>query len=62
MDHLDVHDHAEVLDLLLSDLRAVVGDEDQLGLALSEALLAGAVAEDGLAGLEDEGEFGVDRL
>ena len=62
MDHFDVLEHAEIFDLLFPDGRAVVGDEDQLGFAFTDAALGGAVPQHGLPRLEDKSEFGVDCL
>ena len=62
MDHFDGLEHAEVLDFLFSDSWAIVGDEDELGLAASDALLDGAISEMGLAGFEHEGELLIDGL
>ena len=60
--HLDGLEHAEIFDFLFSDSWAIVGDEDQLGRALSDAFLDGAIPEIGLSRLEHEGKFLIDRL
>ena len=46
----------------LPEWRSVVGDDDQLGLSLSEGLQSLLVAQLELAGLHDEGEPRVDGL
>ncbi len=54
VDDLDLRKHGVVLELGLSDDWAVRGDENQLGLAVSEGLQGRLVAQRGLAGLHDQ--------
>jgi hypothetical protein len=46
--------HGKVFDLRLSQVRTVGGDEDHLGLSLSEGLDSVLVTHDGLSGLHDQ--------
>lgn len=55
-------EHGVVLDLRLSEGRAVFGDQNELGLARSELLESLLVTEGELARLNNELELGVDRL
>ena len=50
------------LTVCLPQLRRVVGQDDQLGLALSQSLECLSVAQDVLAGLDDQLESAVDAL
>ena len=53
--------HGVVLDLGAAELGRVVGQDDQLGLALAELANGLAVAQVVLAGLDDQLEARVDR-
>ena len=53
--------HGVVLDLGAAELGGVVGQNDQLGLALAELANGLAIAQVVLAGLDDQLEAGVDR-
>jgi hypothetical protein len=54
--------HGVVLDLGAAEGRAVGGDEDQLGLALTQGLQGRLVPQAILAALHDQGQAGVDGL
>lgn len=54
--------HGVVLEKRLAQRRSVLGDDDELGLAASEALEGGLVAEGDLAGLDDERQLGADAI
>lgn len=54
--------HSVVLNLRLADRGAVVGDDDQFGLAAAESLESGLVAQSVLARLHDQSQSGVDVL
>ena len=64
MNHWDhrVLQHAQILDLLLPNSRAVISDEDEFRLASSDALFRGPVTEAGFSALEDKCQLRVDRL
>merc|ERR1719296_137887 len=51
-----------VLNLGLPEGRAVVGDDDQLGLSLAEGLQSRLVPEGVLSGLDDQTELGPDGV
>lgn len=59
---LRLGEHGQVLHFRLAKGGAIRRDEDHLRLAGAQALQAGLVTEDGLAGLHDELETGVHRL
>ena len=61
-DHSGLREDRVVLDLRLSDRGAVVGEDDELGLAVSQRAEGGLVAEHVLATLDDEGELAVNIL
>jgi len=52
--------HSVVLDLGLTERRAVVADDNKLGLATAKRLQHGLEAQGVLSGLHDQGEPGVD--
>lgn len=54
--------HGVVLKLRLSQGRSVAGNDNQLGLSLSERLESALVSEGVLTTLDDEGKSGVDRF
>lgn len=54
--------HGVVLKFRLSQSRAVAGDDDQLGLALSQRLEGGLVSQSILSTLDDKSQSGVDSL
>merc|ERR1719420_1164502 len=54
--------HGVVLDLGLTERGSVVGDDNQLALAVPQGLEGLLVAKNVLAGLHDQGESGIDRL
>merc|ERR550534_2954589 len=60
--HSGLSQHGVVLDLRLPEGRSVVGDDDELGLAQSEAVEGLFVAQQALSGLHDEGQARVDAL
>jgi hypothetical protein len=61
-DNSSLGEHGIVLDFCLSDGGAVVGEDDELGLAVSQRAQGGLVAEHVLATLDDEGELAVNVL
>lgn len=62
MVHASLRKHGVVFDLRATQGRAVVRDDDKLGLASSERLEGGLVADASLTALHDKGEAGVDTL
>lgn len=54
--------HGVVLNLGLSQSRGVAGNDDELGLTLSESLDGGLVTEGVLSGLDNKGKLGVEVL
>lgn len=57
---VDLSKHGVVLDQRFSQRRAVSGNEDKLGLSVSDALKGGLGAQDGFTRSHDEGQFCVD--
>lgn len=60
--HSGLRQHRVVFDLRLSDGRAVVGEDDQLGLTAAQTAQSGPVAQHVLAALNDEAQLVVDVL
>merc|ERR1719231_1020137 len=61
-DHTSFGEHGVVLNLRLAKSWAVVGDEDQLGLAITQRLDGGGSAEVVLSTLNDKGQAAVDGV
>lgn len=61
-DDLGFGEHSVVFNFGFADNGAVIGEDDELGLAGAEGPEGGLVAEDELAALHDEGELAVDVL
>ena len=57
--HLCLGKHGKVFNLRFSQVRAVVGDDDHLGLALAKSLEGSLVSEDSLSRLHDQLKSGV---
>ena len=62
MVHISLGEHGVVLELSSSDGGAVLGDEDKLGLSLSESLDDVSVSNLELSGLDSEVELSVEVL